>query len=430
MKKHHVNIITMGCSKNLVDSEVLMKQLNLNGVLVDHEGERDDYNTIIINTCGFIHDAKEESIDKILAYVEAKENGSIENLFVTGCLSERYKDDLRKEIPEVDKFFGVNDLTEILNTLKFQYSEKHEHQRIVSTPSHYAFLKIAEGCNRTCSFCAIPLIRGKYMSRTIDSLYDEALKLSNEGIKELLVIAQDTSYYGYDLYKKYALPELVSKISSIDSLEWIKLHYLYPNNFPLEILDLMQNKSNICKYLDLPFQHVSDNMLERMRRNFTKEQSYELINTIREKVPDIHLRTTFMTGFPGETEQDFKELVDFIEKTKFERLGVFTYSNEEDTFAYSNYKDEIPLELKNERAEILMDIQRNISLELNRMKIGQKLKVIIDEESDGQYIGRTAFDSPEVDGTVIIDSFKELHIGEFYNVIINSVDEYDLYAIM
>lgn len=428
MEKHRVNIITMGCSKNLVDSEVLMKQLDLNGVVVDHEGEGLDYDTVVINTCGFIHDAKEESIEKILDFVHAKNDGLIKNLFVTGCLSERYKEDLKKEIPEVDQYFGVNDLTEILNSLKYKFNQKNEFDRILSTPNHFAYLKIAEGCNRTCSFCAIPIIRGKYISRTLESLHNEAEKLANEGVKELLVIAQDTSFYGFDIYKKYALPQLVDSLSNIDKIEWIKLHYLYPNNFPIEVLDLINKRENVCKYLDLPLQHVSNNMLEKMRRNFTLEQSYELINKIREKVPEIYLRTTFMTGFPGETDQDFKQLVDFVEKVKFERLGVFTYSHEEDTFAYKNYKDNVPDKVKNERAEILMDIQRDISATINAEKIGKKIKVIIDEKSDGKYYARSEYDSPEVDGMVIIDSKKELKIGEFYDVTITSSDEYDLHA--
>lgn len=428
MKKHRVNIITMGCSKNLVDSEVLMKQLDLNGVIVDHEGEDNNYDTIIINTCGFIHDAKEESIDKILAFVEEKNAGRIKNLFVTGCLSERYKKDLRKEIPEVDAYFGVNDLTDIMNKLKLQFAQEHEHQRIISTPSHYAYLKIAEGCNRTCAFCAIPLIRGNYISRSLDSLYLEASQLVSKGVKELLIIAQDTSFYGYDIYKKYALPELVEKMVSIQGLEWIKLHYLYPNYFPTNILDLMNEYPAICKYLDLPLQHVSTKMLQRMRRNFTKEQSYNLLRRIRETVPGIHLRTTFMTGFPGESEKDFQELVNFVEDIKFERMGVFTYSHEEDTFAYKHFKDNIPIKVKNERAEILMDIQRNIALENNKKKIGKKVRVLIDDVEDQKYIGRTEFDSPEVDGLVIIETDKKLKPGEFYNVTVKAANEYDLYA--
>lgn len=428
MKKHSVNIITMGCSKNLVDSEVLMKQLELNNVKVEHEGEGKRYDTVIINTCGFIHDAKEESIEKILEYVEAKESGLIDNLYVTGCLSERYKDDLQKEISEVDQFFGVKDMNYLLNALKLKYNPDYLTQRVISTLPHYSYLKIAEGCNRTCSFCAIPLIRGNYISRTIESLVDETKYLSGKGVKELLLISQDISFYGYDNYKKYKLPELVSKLSDVEGINWMKLHYTYPTNFPLDILDVINEKENVCKYLDIPFQHISDNMLTKMRRNISKKQTLELIDTIRKKVPGIHIRTTMLTGHPGETEKDFKELVEFVETQKFERLGVFTYSHEEDTYSYKNFKDSISEKVKTERSEYIMSIQQDISLKHNENKIGKEIKVIIDRQEGTKFIGRTEFDSPDVDGEVIIDTERKLQIGDFYSVTVTSADEYDLYG--
>jgi ribosomal protein S12 methylthiotransferase len=425
-RKTKVNIVTMGCSKNQVDSEVLLTQLRGNGIDTVHEANSDDANVVIINTCGFIDNAKQESIDTILRYVDAKEDGIVDKVYVTGCLSQRYKDDLEKEIPEVDAWFGTRDLSRILKTFKANYKQELVGERILTNPGHYAYLKISEGCDRPCSFCAIPLMRGKHISRPIEELVLEAKNLAKAGTKELLLIAQDSTYYGLDLYKKRNLADLLKNLSDVDGIEWIRLHYAFPAGFPLDVLDVMAERPNICKYLDIPLQHGSSNMLQLMRRGTTREKTAELLNTIREKVPGIGIRTTMIVGHPGETEKEFGELLDFVEKSRFERLGVFTYSHEENTHAYS-LKDELPDEIKQERMEQVMELQQGISLELNQQKIGRTFKVLVDRKEGGNFIGRTEFDSPEVDNEVIIESPDNyLRMGDFVNVKVNSATEFDL----
>ncbi len=419
----------MGCSKNLVDSEYLMKQLDANNFIVEHESNKNEFDYIIINTCGFINDAKEESIETILNYVKTKGEGLIKKVFVIGCLSERYKQELEKEIPEVDKYYGTNDLNKILSDLDTNFRKELINERILTTPKHYAYLKISEGCNRTCSFCAIPLMRGKYKSKPIDDLILETRKLVDKGVKEILLIAQDLSFYGYDIYKKYELAKLLEKLSDIKGIEWIRLHYLFPSDFPLDILPVIRERENICKYIDISFQHISDNMLKLMKRNFSKKQTLELISTIREQVSGIHIRTTLLTGHPGETKNDFNELIEFVKKSKFERLGVFKYSHEEDTYSYKNYEDEISDNIKQKRADKIMEIQKEISAEHNNSKINSIVKVIIDRVEGDYYIARTEFDSPEIDNEVLIKKQNiDLKIGEYYNVKIISADEFDLYA--
>lgn len=380
----------------------------------------------MINTCGFINDAKEESINTILHYANEKNNGNIDKLYVFGCLSQRYKTDLKKTIPEVDDFFGVNNYSEIITGIKANYKKELIGERIITTPKHFAYLKISEGCNRTCSFCAIPLIRGKHISKPIEAIIAEAKFLASKGVKELLIIAQDLSYYGLDIYKEQKLPELITDISKIDGIEWIKLHYFYPANFPTQILDVIKNNPKVCKYIDIAFQHISDNMLSKMKRNINKQKTIELINLIRAKIPQIHIRTTILVGHPHETTSDFNELVNFVQTSKFERLGTFTYSNEENTYAGDNYKDNISEKTKQKRAEKIMNIQQEISTQINANKIGQTLKVIIDRKEQKKYIGRTEFDSPEVDNEVIITSKNKLTIGNFYNVKITDSSEFDL----
>ncbi len=427
--KKHINIITLGCSKNLVDSEVLMKQIKANNITVEHDVDNSKANIVIINTCGFIGDAKQESIELILQYVDAKKEGLIEELYIMGCLSERYKEDLKKEIPEVDNYFGVDDLSDILESLKIDYKTELLGERETTTPKHYAYLKISEGCDRSCAFCAIPLIRGKHISKSIEDLVGETKSLVAKGVKEIILIAQDLSYYGYDLYKESRLAELLEKLSDIKGVEWIRLHYAYPANFPMEVIKLMSERDNICKYLDIPVQHISDNVLKLMRRGHDEQKTRDLIKDFKNEMPEMAIRTTMLVGHPGETEEDFNNLVEFVKETKFDRLGVFTYSNEEDTNAYINYKDEIPEEVKVERQNILMDIQQKISNELNVKRIGNNYKVLIDREEGGFYIGRTEFDSPEVDNEVLISSEGvDIKIGEFYNVKINSSDDFDLYG--
>lgn len=424
-----INVITLGCSKNLVDSEVLLKQLEANNLSVEHNSNKSDFDTVIINTCGFIDDAKQESIDTILDYANAKKQGIIKNLFVTGCLSERYKDELKKEIPEVDEYFGTNNLKDIIKTIGVDYKKELIGERLLTTPKHYAYLKISEGCDRTCSYCAIPLMRGKYKSKTIETVIDEAKYLANQGVKELILIAQDLSYYGLDIYKEQKLADLLKKLSDIKGVEWIRIHYTYPTNFPYDILNVMYEKANICNYLDIAFQHISNNVLSLMRRNITKQETYDLIKRIRTSVPNIAIRTTLLVGHPNETEQDFEELKQFVKDIKFDRLGVFTYSHEEDTYAYKNYKDNVPEQVKQQRSDEIMEIQRQISQELNTKKIGKQFNVIIDREEGGYFIGRTEYDSPEVDDEVLVSkSNKNIIIGNFYKVEITSSDDYDLYA--
>lgn len=429
MKKKVIDIITLGCSKNLVDSEMLMKQLSANGYEVRHDPEKSEGSIVVINTCGFIGDAKEESINMILEFAEAKEEGRLDKLFVMGCLSERYLKDLQMEIPQVDKYYGKFNWQELINDLGKSYFDEYKDRRILTTPSHYAYLKIGEGCNRHCAYCAIPIITGKYKSRPIEDILAEVEYLVSMGVKEFQVIAQDLTYYGTDLYKKPALPELVERMAKISGVEWIRLHYAYPTHFPYDLLRVMRENSNVCKYLDIALQHISNSVLKNMRRNITSEETYELLETMRREVPGIHLRTTLMVGFPGETEQDFEELKDFVRKARFERMGAFAYSEEDGTYAADHYEDNIPEEVKQARLDELMELQQEISAEVSESKIGQTLKVIIDRIEGEYYIGRTEFDSPEVDPEVLIPcEGNELETGEFYNVRITGADDFDLYG--
>lgn len=428
-KKNKVNVITLGCSKNTVDSEVLMGQLSHGGVEVVHESNKEDFDTVIINTCGFIDKAKEESIQTILQFAEAKKKGWIDKLYVTGCLSQRYKDNLEQEIKEVDAYFGTMELPLLLNKFEVDYKKELIGERVLSFDSHYAYLKISEGCNRKCSFCAIPLMRGLHQSRTIESLVSEAKSLVKKGVKELILIAQELTYYGLDIYKKRALVELIQELSQVEGIEWIRLHYAYPSQFPMEILDEIRDNPKVCKYLDIPIQHISDNVLKDMKRNTSKEYTRSLIETIRERVPGIAIRTTLLTGFPTESEKDFEELLDFIQEMKFNRLGVFTYSHEEKTSAYT-LEDSISEEEKLCRQQTLMDCQSEISYDLNQKLIGQTLRVIIDREENGNFIGRTEYDSPEVDNEVIIHAETYLRIGDFFNVLITSATEFDLEGVI
>jgi ribosomal protein S12 methylthiotransferase len=421
-----IHVVTLGCSKNTVDSEKLMHQLSANSLIVEHNAIQSDARTVIINTCGFINDAKQESIDVIVDFIKAKKRGIIDNLFVIGCLSERYVNYLRKEMPEVDRYFGVNNLKEIIESLGYNYKVNLLGERLLTTPSHYAYLKIAEGCNRKCAFCSIPSIRGPYKSIPVDEIVREAKSLTVKGVKELMIIAQDISYYGIDIYEARLLAYLIEKLSEIDGIEWIRLHYAYPSGFPMDLLKLMRYNQKVCKYLDIPFQHISDNMLKIMRRGLNKKATIKLINTIRDQIPGITLRTTLLTGHPGETEVDYKELVDFVETSRFERLGIFTYSHEEGTYAEKKYSDTISNKLKMYRANNIMQIQQRISTELNERKIGNIYKTIIDKKEGDYYIGRTEFDSPEVDNEVLIKSNKKLNSGQFYNIRINDTNEFDL----
>lgn len=430
MKKKRIDVITLGCSKNLVDSERLLKRLCDCGFDARHDSENIKGDTVVINTCGFIGDAKEESINTILEYANAKTEGRIKRLFVMGCLSERYREDLLKEIPEIDRLYGKFDWGNLISDLVKKNPATLPYDRIVTTPSHYAYLKIAEGCNRFCAFCAIPLITGRYKSRPIEEILDEVRLLVSEGVKEFNVIAQDLSYYGTDLEGKMLLPELIDRMAEINGVEWIRLHYAYPAQFPFEVLDVMNRHENVCKYLDIALQHINDKVLSNMLRHVDKRQTLDLIRTIREKVPGIHLRTTLMTGFPGEDEQAFEELKDFVREAKFERMGAFAYCEEEGTYAAKNYEDEIPQEVKEARLDELMAIQENVALESNQSKIGKTLKVIIDKEDTDYYIGRTEFDSPEVDPEVLIKKDRPLTIGEFYQAEITDALPYELIAVV
>lgn len=428
MINNRVDIISLGCFKNLVDSEQLMAQFKQHGYDVVHDSNDVKGEIVVVNTCGFIGDAKEESINMILQLADAKKSKKIGKLFVMGCLSERYFDELKMEIPEVDAYYGKFNWPDLISDLGCKLDESTLNERIITTPKHYAYLKIAEGCNRTCSYCAIPIITGKHKSRTIESICHEATLLAKKGVREVQLIAQDLTYYGLDLYKKNRLAELVQKISEIDDIKWIRLHYAYPTSFPYEILDVMRDNPKVCAYLDIALQHVSDNMLKLMRRNITKAQTYELINKIRETVPNINIRTTLMVGHPGETEQDFIEIQQFIKDMRFERMGVFAYSDEEGTYANLNYSDDIPDDVKQARVDTLMQIQQDISAEINASKIGRQLCVIVDREDDDFYVGRTEYDSPEVDGEVYITKDNLLNIGEFYTVNVTDADLYDLYG--
>jgi ribosomal protein S12 methylthiotransferase len=428
IKEDKVNIITLGCSKNIVDSEVLYSQLIANNIEVDHESTKDDANVIVINTCGFIDNAKQESIDTILRFAEAKESGKIDKLFVTGCLSQRYKPDLEKEIPNVDEYFGTQHLPQLLKRLGANYKHELIGERLLTTPAHYAYLKISEGCDRPCSFCAIPIMRGKHVSKSFEQIETEVKGLVKNGTKELLLIAQDSTYFGLDLYGERKLAELLRRISDVNGVEWVRLHYAYPSQFPMEALDVIRERDNICKYIDIPLQHASDNMLKTMRRGITAARTQEVVDAIREKVPGIAIRTTLIAGHPGETEKDFQDLYDFVERNKFDRLGIFTYSHEDGTHA-GKMLDDVPQEIKEERAATIMDLQQGISNTINKQKVGNTFKTLFDRKEDGYFIGRTEFDSPEVDNEVLVDAKDNyVRIGDFANVTITEADDFDLYG--
>lgn len=427
-RKEKVNIITLGCSKNLVDSENILTQLKGNNIETSHESEDQDYNVVVINTCGFIDNAKQESIETILEYVEAKERGWIDKIYVTGCLSERYKNDLEKEIPQVDAYFGTRDLPLLLKKFKADYKHELVGERLITTPRHYAYMKISEGCDRPCSFCAIPLMRGKHISSPIEQLLNQAQNLAKNGTKELILIAQDLTYYGLDIYKKRNLSELLDKLSDLGGIEWVRLQYAFPAGFPMDILEVMKKKPTICKYLDMPLQHASDKMLQRMRRGITRQKTEDLLDQIRQAIPEIAIRTTLIAGHPGETEEDFEELYDFVEKSRFERLGIFQYSHEENTHSYT-MEDDVAEEVKQERTDTLMELQQQISLELNEEKEGQIFKVLFDRKEGGFFVGRTEYDSPEVDNEVLVAAEKVyVPVGSFAKVKINEAREFDLFG--
>jgi ribosomal protein S12 methylthiotransferase len=425
LHKDKVNIITLGCSKNMVDSEVLSGQLLANEIDVVHENKKTDHNIVVVNTCGFIEKAKEESINTILQQVDLKNRGRLDKVYVTGCLSHRYRDDLEKEIPGVDAWFGTMELPLMLKQFEADYKTELLGERLLATPQHYAYLKISEGCNRTCSFCAIPLMRGGHVSKTIEELVKEAEGLVRRGVKEVMLIAQELTYYGLDIYKKRMLADLLHRLADVKGLQWIRLHYAYPSKFPLEILDVMRERENICNYLDMPLQHAANNMLKAMKRQITREEMEELIVAVREKVPGICLRTTLIAGFPGETQDDVEELKMFLQKQRFDRVGIFTYSHEEGTSAH-DLVDDVPADEKERRAQEVMEVQQEISYELNQQKVGKVFKTIIDKKEAGRYLGRTEFDSVEVDNEVVIHSSKKLPIGDFVNVKITKAYDYDL----
>lgn len=429
LKKDKVNIITLGCSKNMVDSEVLSGQLKANEIDVVHENKKLDHNIVVVNTCGFIDKAKEESINTILDQVELKRKGKLDKVYVTGCLSERYRNNLETEIPEVDAYFGTMELPLILKKFEADYKTELVGERLLATPQHYAYMKISEGCNRTCSFCAIPLMRGQHISKPVEELVKEAEGLVRKGVKEIMLIAQELTYYGLDIYKKRMLPDLLRRLSDVKGLEWIRLHYAYPSKFPLEILDAMKERENICNYLDMPLQHAANNMLKAMKRQITREEMEELTAAIREKVPGICLRTTLITGFPGETTDDVEELKGFLQRQRFDRVGIFTYSHEEGTSAFG-LADDIPQEEKERRAQDIMETQQEISFELNQQKVGKIFKTLVDKKEAGRYLGRTEFDSVEVDNEVVIHSSRKLTNGEFVNVKITKAYDYDLEGVV
>jgi ribosomal protein S12 methylthiotransferase len=429
MKKHKIiHFVTLGCSKNLVDSEHLMRQIELSGYKVTHNHKNISSGVVIVNTCGFIRDAKQESIDTILNFANAKIAGKINNLFVIGCLSELYKDELKKEIPEVDQFFGVDSFNDILKKLGIGYHHELMDERLQTTPKHFAYLKISEGCDRTCAFCSIPAIRGPHISMPMEVLKTEAQKLAKTGVKELILIAQDITYYGLDIYKEQKLDSLLDELATIDGIEWIRLHYAYPQKFPRDVIRVMKQHSKICRYLDIPFQHISDRVLKKMKRGNNQGQALELIQFLRNEIPGIALRTTLLVGHPGETEKDFAELLDFVRQTRFDRLGVFPYSHEEHSFAYKHYKDDVPEKVKQQRVNLLMELQQSISSEINESKIGESFKVLIDRAEGDYWVGRTEFDSPEVDNEVLIPLSSLLSVGNFYQVTITSANDYDLFG--
>lgn len=427
MRKNKVDIITLGCSKNLVDSERLMRQFQLNGYTVTHDAEKVNGEFVVVNTCAFIGDAQEESINLILALGEEKDRGRIGKLFVMGCLSERFLKELKTELPFVDRFYGKFNWKELLNDIGKAYHPESSTDRVVTTPGHYAYLKIAEGCNRTCSYCSIPIITGKYRSRPMDEIIDEARLLTRKGVKEIQLIAQDLTYYGLDVYRKAVLPELVERLSDIPGIEWIRLHYGYPSQFPHDLLRVMRERENVCKYLDIALQHISDPMLKRMRRRITKQETYELIGRIREEVPGIHLRTTLMVGYPGETDDDYAELMQFAQDVRFERMGAFAYSHEVGTYSYKNHQDDVGEEVKQQRLDTLMRLQQKISTEVQKEKVGKVFKVMLDREEDF-YIGRTEYDSPEVDPEVLVSKEQKLQPGKFYAARIESSEAFELYG--
>ena len=428
MRKNKVDIVTLGCSKNLVDSEQLMRQFAANGYKVEHDPHKINGEIVVVNTCGFIGDAQEESINMILELGEQKRQGRIGKLFVMGCLSERFLGELERELPEVDRFYGKFNWKELISDLGKAYHQDLANDRVLTTPRHYAYLKIGEGCDRTCSYCSIPIITGHYQSRPMEEIEREVRLLVDKGVKELQVIAQDLTFYGWDLYRRFALPELVERISDIPGVEWIRLHYAYPTRFPFDLLRVMRERENVCKYLDIALQHISDHMLEKMRRHITKEETYALIQRMREEVPGIHLRTTLMVGHPGETDEDFAELLEFVKRARFERMGAFAYSHEVGTYAYKHYEDDVPEEVKQERLDALMCVQEKISAEINAAKIGQELKVIVDREEEDFYVGRTQFDSPEVDPEMLISKERPLELGQFYQVRVTDAQAFDLYG--
>ena len=430
MRKNKVDIITLGCSKNLVDSEQLMRQFVANGYTVEHDPHKINGEIVVVNTCGFIGDgdAKEESINMILELGEQKQKGRIGKLFVMGCLSERFLKDLEKELPEVDRFYGKFNWKELISDLGKSYHQELATERVLTTPRHYAYVKIGEGCNRTCSYCSIPIITGAYQSRPMDEIVDEVRGLVAQGVKEFQMIAQDLTFYGLDRYKRMALPELVERVSDIPGVEWIRLHYGYPSHFPYDLLPVMRERDNVCKYMDIALQHISDPMLKMMRRNITKAETYELLERMRREVPGIHLRTTLMVGHPGETEQDFEELIRFVKDIRFERMGAFAYSHEEGTYAYQHYKDEIPQEVKQDRLDYLMRVQEGISADVNASKVGQTFRVIVDREEEDFYVGRTQYDSPEVDPEILISKDTPLSPGSFYQVKVIDAQAFDLYG--
>lgn len=429
LKKNKVNVITLGCSKNIVDSEVLMGQLRANNIEVEHESTKNDSSIVIINTCGFIDNAKQESIDTILRFSAAKKKGQIDKLYVTGCLSERYKPELEKEIPNVDAYFGTRELPRMLKTLKADYKQELLGERLLTTPNHAAYFKISEGCDRPCSFCAIPLMRGGHVSVPIEQLVAQAKQLAKNGTKELMIIAQDSTYYGLDLYKERKLANLIEQLSEVQGIEWLRLHYAFPSGFPLDVLEVMKNNPKVCNYIDMPLQHITDNMLKSMRRGTTKQKTIDLVNMIRDKVPNIAIRTTLIAGYPGETEKDHEEMAEWVSNTRFDRLGIFTYSHEDNTHAFA-LNDDVPADIKQERADHIMGIQQSISKEMNEQKIGKTFKVLFDKKEGDYFVGRTEFDSAEVDNEVLVDAATNfVRVGDFANIEITSAEDYDLFGV-
>ncbi len=430
LKKNKVNVITLGCSKNIVDSEVLMGQLRANNIEVEHESTKNDSSIVIINTCGFIDNAKQESIDTILRFSAAKKKGQIDKLYVTGCLSERYKPDLEREIPNVDAYFGTRELPRMLKTLKADYKQELLGERLLTTPNHSAYFKISEGCDRPCSFCAIPLMRGGHVSVPIEQLVAQAKQLAKNGTKELMIIAQDSTYYGLDLYKERKLANLLEQLSEVDGIDWLRLHYAFPSGFPIDVLEVMKNNPKVCNYIDMPLQHITDNMLKSMRRGTTKQKTIDLVNMIRDKVPNIAIRTTLIAGYPGETEKDHDEMAEWVTNSRFDRLGIFTYSHEDNTHAFA-LNDDVPAEIKQERADNIMSIQQGISAALNEEKIGKTFKVLFDKKEGDYFVGRTEFDSAEVDNEVLVDAATNfVRVGDFANIEITGAEDYDLFGVI